>query len=787
MSQFLVLLRPTLRRPFLPLAASLSIALSGALAACLFAVFDQAVLHVVPGPTPERIVAIAYGAASSSTFRSALSLTGISDLRSRTDTLEALGWSIRINALPLNGSSDSVNAVIVSSGFFDVFAVQPSVGALQTAVRPADDEPVVVLSMGAWQRVFGASRDAIGGAIRLGDRRYRVAAVMPAAFTVPSPTVEAWIVDERSDLARGGRNLLAVGRVREGLTAQSAGVELHQRTPTEATESGQDLEYVVASLRDQLAGPVSGTAMPLFGAVLLITLLVCANAAVMSLVRTIQGRSDLLIRISLGASLGNLSCRAVFEPLLYSFAGAIAGIVLTQWGTTTLRSLAPSAFPRLAVVSLDARTIAFVLGCALACGLSAMIGPLAWTRRTFREAQEASAQPRRPALALHTLIATQVAVVVSTALVASAALSTVMKVSGVDLGFESRDLYALLVRTPPFDAAQTKSDALVRSLRAIPGIEAVGIGTMLSVGKVRPFHTSLAVETHDGVWKPMTQIEYQSVNESYFSTLGTRLLQGRSVTAGDMWGSPCVVVVNSLFAADAWPNQVPLGKHVDLAVNSGGVRQNTQHLCEVVGVVGNTRSDLEAPAGPQVYFSFRQRPETMQALLIRSKPGHAIPLKTIEELAVTVGLSRQQVWSGALDPLVRRAVIGPRFYATLATACFLCCIALAAAGIYGVNAYAVTLRHREFGVRLALGANRERLPLLALRGSIVASTIGCGGGMFSGYLLLASIRSSVQDLPENSWALNLTVGLAAALMILTAGFVAARRVRDIVPSELLRS
>lgn len=775
--------RVTGTRPVQWWVATTTLGLSLALAACVFAVVDAVVLRAVPGDEPQRVVAIAYGTAASPNRRVSLDTEGIADLAAHSDVFDVVGWSSVMDAPTIGDSTATLASAHASPEFFAVFGVAPSLGRLPSRESVTGQSSYVVLSERVLERLFGGI-DPVGSRIRLGGDSFEVKAVMPASFNMPSPLIEAWVV-EGDNGAFLGRTLAAVGRLRAGFDSATGLDRIRAIRPSAGRDPDDRLIYIPSSLRDQVAGPVSRLLPPLALAIVLVVLLAGATGAVALLIRSMEEEGDVRIHLSLGASALRVVMMSMRHVAWLVSGAIVVGWAAAYWTMSTIVAMAPIDLPRVNTIAFDGRTAVFLVVAAVCCGGLMAVGPFI---RAYRIVSGARVSERAPLTvgALHLLNGVQVMAAVTVAVIAASMFLTVARLGGVKLGFDPDRVYGFLITTPRFDRTQEPAERFMQAVSAMPTIESVAVGGMLSVGRLRPFMTTVAASRPNGDWIPMARIEAQGVSPAYFSTLRIPIRRGTGLDQSAVWGAACRVVVNELFATIAWPQLDPIGRQVDLGVDPSGKRTQTARLCEVVGVAGDTRSDLLSPAMPQIYFSYKQRPGLVQALIVRARSDSAPDMTAIERHARNEGLIVRTIWSGAMEPLVRRALVTPRFYFTIALSIAVVGLALAVAGVSALTAYTLSLRRREIGIRLAVGAPPRAVGLLLVRGSVLIAVIAAIVGVALATATVGSLNARFGDVAMVGMSTATATAIGAASAVVGAAVIVARRTATIDLSALLR-
>lgn len=758
--------------------------------------------HVVE---PDRLIRVTR--TTGEVFAGAVSYPDFTFLRDENHTLTDLA-AYDLNPVPVMaraaGTMRQVSAGMVSGEYFAVLGTRPGAGRL---LRPEDDRGaggprVAVISHDLWSTLFAGRTDVIGAQIALGAEPFTVVGVAPPDFhgaTYAEPTPDVWVpLTLQPVLAMGQRSLFervpdqvdywldVIGRLRPGTGVEAARADLGALAARLAGEFGDwnagvgvrvtgDVRYQ-PNLRRRLAR-IMGL---LGGATAIILLIACANVALLLLARGAARGREMGIRRSLGAGRGRLVRQVLAEALLLAAAGASVGLVLAVWvgqavGTVLLDGAAGAYRPDLAVLGLTALVAA---GAVLVCGL---VPALVVSRPTIASllTAGAGAAPRAGRLRVG-LVVTQVALSLTLVTGAGLLVRSVLAAQRVDLGFdaERRLLLPLNLEREGFTEARGRvfvRDALAR-LRALPGVEAATLTRMV------PFRGGWSTDLEAEGASPPSGERFSSganaVGPGYFAAMGIPLVDGREFTIADDESAPPVAVVNEALARTIWGDANPIGR----VLGRGPTRRFT-----VVGVVRDAQYyDLGEPPQPQLYLSPLQVYFASLNVLVRTvgDPTDA----TGAVVAALRGLEPTLVIGAVttLDDVVDAQLRPFRTLAAVVSAIGVIAVVLAALGLYGVLAYLVAQRTREFGVRLALGARTELVSRAVVLQGLRLAAFGMLTGA-AGAWLAARLLSGFLFRVEPHDPLTLILApLALAGAAVLASWVPARRAGATQPMEALR-
>jgi len=689
----------------------------------------------------------------------------------------------------------------VSLTFFDVLGVAPALG------RPFVDEdiiggaaPVVMLSHSLWQRAFGGDSGIVGRTVQLNDRDHRVVGVLPRTFVGPTFSAEALLPLNAPGILRSARMSRAriwrtVVRLREGVTPAALASELtvlHSRIRSHYPELANGTIRPVP-LHEAMVGEEKNVLILVMAGAVLVLVVTCVNIASLFLSRANRRRRELSLRVALGASRARLIRQLLSESVLYGLAGGAAGVILALVMKSAVMELAAPSLPNFGDVSIDATVLIFAAAVSILSGLAFGLMPaLTATTGDPRDALaegggRSASQGRSDARSSRVLVAAQLAVAVVLVIGAGLLVRTFAAMVNTDVGYRAdANTLTFRVNLPSGrygDAAARLGflEPFVQRLRGLPGVTSAGYtavapwnGGLMSVG------FRVDGQSVDEVNVP--QVEYATASDEFFSALGIPLKSGRVFGPGDRVGSVPVLVISEAVARRFWPGSSPLGSRVFLGRGQGG----TSEAFEVIGVVGDVRPDVMTEGNASVYVTDRQWPGNGGEFVVRrtSDAMALVPALTqaLRDLDPRLPLIRARSMQQVLESAAARqrlAMILMGAFAGLA-------LVLSSLGLYGVLAYAVAGRAREFGIRSALGAPRSTILALVFRQGMGTAIAGVAVGVLiaaaaSRYLGSLLVGVSAHDAVTFVLASVLLFIVAALASLLPA--LAATRVQ---PVEALR-
>jgi predicted permease len=701
-------------------AAVLTLALGIAGTTVMFALIQGVLLRPLPVREQDRLILAWKEVRTSGSARYPFGNTEIEAIAQASQLLEkaagvtrnGVGRSVVID----NGVSSYANVALVTGGFFDVLGVQPILGRTLT---PADEkeaaENVIVLSSGLWQRRYGASREAIGRRVTLGEQPFMIVGVMPADLDYPTG-VEMWRTTSSvptsgpfGDAARREVNL--IGRLRPDVTLEQATSEitgLTQRLEADAPANAlRGLIPVVRPFAEMVVGDVRTAMLALFGAVGLVLLIASANVANLLLMRGEARRGELALRAALGAGRGRIVREVLAESLVVAVLAGVAGFAVTWWSLRALITLVPDGLPRMESVRIDATVVLFSIAVVFVTALLAGLAPALLSMRADLVSQlrgggrgitgSSAARGRR------TLVVAQVALAVTIVAAAGLLIRSVLRLQSVDLGLPADRLVLLDLHMPQAKYAERRQhaqflDEVIARLEAVPAISAatpVNVSPFSGQGWDLPRFTAEGQNADQAAANPSLNLE--SIHPNYFETFEVPIVRGRAFTAGDREGAVEVAIVSEDVAARTWPGENPIGRRLKM----GGLGSRSPWY-RVVGVSGQTRyRELVSPR-PTLYLPAAQFQMTATMLVLRATASLELIASLARDRVRIADRDVQVMRVAPFTEMLNRPLARPRFNAFLLSVFGIAALLLSTVGLYAVMAAYVRQRDREIALRLAL-------------------------------------------------------------------------------------
>ena len=701
----------------------------------------------------------------------------------------------------LTGVGDPVriDAATVSLDFFTVFGTTPLLGRTFIAGEDTpDDNRVTVLGYGLWQRQFGGDSSVLGRSIKLNGTPSTIIGVMPPDFAVPV-RAELWVPLRLDPAAFNCWCLSMIGRLKPGLDAEDAARDLRmtlddfglQRRDIFPDAKRGGSRVVVTPLVREIAGDVRAPLLVLLVAVSVLLLIACANIANLLLSRAAGRGREMAVRCCLGASPQRIATQLLTESALLATAGAALGVALTFAAVRLVRRLPQIEIPRVQDIRVDPVVLAFAVGVT---AISALLFGLAPALRAARvDLQTNLKDGARGSSAAGTRRLSDAFVVVqfalSLVLLAGAGLliKSFGKLLAIDPGFRAEHMLVARMQ-PPY--ARYGSDTVVRSFyervvertSAIPGVRAVGLTQRAPLTRGNPQDNVIAEGHEPRPGEPIVVSNVRYITPGYFAAMGTPVLQGRSFTASDGPSSPHVAVVDETFARRFWPDGNAVGKRIAHEGDTSSTRWLT-----VVGVVPNVRhASLGEPLNLQVYEPYAQRTPWTMYLIIRAALPPQTLLASVRAQVASIDPEIPLYEARTMEEAVSRSLATRRLTNTLLTSFAIAAFVLAAIGIYGVISISVAGRKREFGVRLALGAQPGNVLRLVMRQGTWLALTGIAIGMLGATWVVRFLRGLLYGVSAFDVPTFLGATVLLAVVAIAACLIPARRATRVAPVVVLR-
>lgn len=734
-------LRGLRRSPGFAAIAILTLAVGIGANTAIFSFVNAVLLRPLPYPHPDRLAMIWSGLGYSN--RAPFSSYEVFQIRQRTKEFEQVAgiWVTR-GTLPGDQQAEQIKTGLVTSNFLPLLCAKPALGRFLTPEDEVTNGPLpLILSHGIWARHFGSDRGIIGRSIRFGRSSGVVVGVLPESFrllfpndaSVPASVDVFFAIPVAASDPGGPAFLHLIGRLRAGATLARAQAEAdgiaRQINALGVRQALSKFRIYVFSFHEDEVRSIRNSLLILFGGVVLVLLIACANVANLLMERARRRTREVTIRLALGASRRQLLVQLLTESLILACLGALAAVGLAWAGVRAILAAEPPSLINFTDVRLDGTVLTFTFGVAILTSLIFGLAPALAAGRldltqSLREGSQAAGWRRNYGSTL--LISGEVALAFVLLVGTGLLTKTFINVLRINPGFRAQDVYTLRISGAGYPLLRQ----LQQSLAASPGVQSVSAISHLPLDD--------AGNWYDYYWKENTPAELQntamadlrSVLPGYFTTIGATLIRGRDFTPSDDPAHQHVAVIDDVLAKTLWPRQDAIGRKINVSDSPNGPFDFQRDWIVVVGVVRHVQyHSLTSIVRPQIYLPFPLAPRPNMALVIRTTGALpdlvSVARKQVARLNRNAALSQVE----PLSVLVKLALAETGFASLLATLLSFTAVLLASIGIYGMLSWSIARRTSEIGIRMAIGANRVQVTRVVLSDAFASVCIGLAAGV----------------------------------------------------------
>ena len=777
--------------------AVLTLALGIGANSAMFSTVNAVLLKPLSYPESEQIVLLEGVNPAQGITQSNMSIPDFADWQSQNQVFEQLAGFVTGGSLLTSGDeTERVRGTGVTSDFFPLFRTAPLTGrTLQADDSEKDRDHVVVLSYGLWQRRFGGAQNVIGSKVTLAGKATTIVGVMPAGFDYPAQS-ELWVpypIDAAKE-RRDNRFFSVVARLKPGVPiaqAQASLDTINQRLAQTYIETNTGWSVRVFNLQERMVQSMRKALLILLGAVAFVLLIACANVANLMLARATGRQKEIAVRAALGASRWRVVRQLLTESMLLSVIGGTLGLLISVWLTKLLISISPANTPRFDEIRPDAWVLAFTLGLTVITGIIFGMAPALQASRVdltggLKEGGGKGSGGSRNKRLRSLMMVSEIALSFMLLVAAGLLIKSFMRLRDVSPGFNPDNVLTMRVSLLPSKYAEGEPRIqLLRQtlehLKTLPGVQSTGAVLSLPLGG----DTFNVGRSYIREGRPFTPEEsanagYLAATPDYFRTLQIPVTAGRSFTDQDGEKAPMVLIVNETMARQLWPGESPLGRRIT-------VWRDEKFPREIVGVVSDTKSELDSEAGAQMYVPYAQDSGWgSMSLVVRTSgdPLNSSAAARSEIRSIDKGIPVYNVRT--MNDVLATSVALQRTSMLLLSAFAAVALLLAMIGIYGVTAYYVTQRTQEIGIRIALGAQMSDVLKLILRSGMALALTGIGLGIAGAFALTRLMTSLLFGVKPTDMVTFITVSLCLLVTALIACYLPARRATKVDPLVALR-
>ncbi|HTG34067.1 MAG TPA: ABC transporter permease [Thermoanaerobaculia bacterium] len=794
------------RNPAFTLIAVLTLGLGIGANTAIFSVVDELLLRPLPYADAERLVMV-WEVTPKGDHQNSTSRANFRTWREQSTTFEGMAaFSDQRASLTGSGEPEELAIQIASPELFRILGVKAILGRGMVPEDGRPDAPrVAVLSHGLWQRRFGADPGVVGKPITLNGSPFTVVGVLPAGFqwhlgskSGTGKPAELWTVlpMPKEGASLHGRFISVVARLKRGVSRAAAEAEMktiEARIAQAEPEFSKGYGTEIIPLREQLVGNVRPALLVLLGAVAFVLLIACANVANLLLSRAAAREKEIALRSAIGARRLRVVRQLLTESLLLALLGSLLGLAFAWWGIRALVAFSPRDLVDLHGVHLNLPLFLLTLAISLATGILFGLAPaLEATRLNLNDALKeggkgGGGQGVRSRRMRGALVIAEVALALVLLVGAGLLVKSFVRLRTIDTGFETENVLTMVAR---LSGKKYKTDQQVidffreatERVRALPGVRAAGVVNYLPLYGGLGTTTGFTVEgrpTPPPGEEPSVNVRVSDA--AYFSAMGIPLLRGRNFTDIEGREARHVVLISESMARRDFPGENPLGKRVSVAMFEKPV------LTEIVGIVGDVRYDSlvdEAPA--MVYFPHPDLVYDFMTLVIRTTGDPAAVAPAVRRVFHDIDPNQPISDVRTMDQVMSQTVGRARFNTVLLGLFAALATLLATAGIFGVMNYSVTLRTREIGLRMALGAPRKQVLMLILKQGLLLTSLGIGIGLLGALALTRLMSGLLFGVGSTDPATFTAIVLLLTAASLIACYIPARRATRVDPLIALR-
>ncbi len=812
-------LRQLRRSPGLTLTAVFTLAFGIGATTAIFSIVEGVLLRPLPFPDPGRLVRVGDAIEGFDEQGSMMATTcpGVRMYARDTRSFAGLGgYAYAGYELSGLGEPARIRATRMTASVFSVLGVAPFMGRAFTSREDEAKEQVAVISYQMWKGRFNSDPRILEQKIQLDRRPYQIVGVMPRDFEFPLTPgqldrTELWVpisftADELQAATRW--DMEAVARLRPGVTpaqAAEAALPAAQEIIRNIPPGMGTLHYrpVVRSLQETTVAQARPLVRMLFWAVTAVLFIACVNLAGLLLVRVIQHRREIAVRMALGANSAAVMRRALVEALILSAAGGFFGLTLAAVAVQFGVSLLPESLPRVNAITLDGKVVGLAIGLSLLTGaicggIPAFSAAKTSVNEALKEAGRTGTESSGHARLRSALVVAEISAALVLMVGAGLLIRSFDRMRAVDLGLNTDHMLTASYSLPEQHystqaAVDAFNAALLSKLHELPGVQYAGVTTSLPATGRNSWQAFVA-EGYVPAKGTMVQAWAAQVSGEYFRAAAIPLLRGREFTAADRSGAPLAVVVNRTLAQKYWPGQDPIGKRIHL-----GVAETNLPWMTVIGEIGDvkqTAADAETQA--QLYWPREQYRDLhapnetssfisgdFGSIVLRTQLPPERVMDSLRAVVRSIDPQLPLTHVETMQQVVSEGQASRRFNTVLISSFALAAVLLAGLGIYGVIAFSAALRTHELAIRLALGAQRSTVLRLVLGSGARLGLAGCLIGAVAALFATRLLQSLLFNVNPLDPLVLILATVAIFMLALAASILPARRAASIEPMQAL--
>ena len=768
--------------------------------AAIFSVVRAMLLQPLPYRNADRLVYVWLDQTAIGYPRGPLSGPDVRNLREGSTTCAEFGaiWATGTVALTGNGDPEQLRSALVTANFFQVLGAESAIGRTFNAEDSAPGaHPTVLLGWDLFARRFGGDPSIVGREILVNDEPTTVIGVMPQRFRLLLPSdssvpdrLQVWqpFWNELEQEPRGNLFLRVIGRMRAGVTVHQARADVDSIATRITRELGISRAFTTVALQTDAVREIRGPLLVLFVGVAILLMIACVNVASLLIARAAARSRETALRLALGASRMRLMRQSLVEGLVLTLAGAAAGALVGYVALRALLGLAPESLSRIQASRMDLTVLGFTLAISVMWGLLFSLAPTTGLLPLSRGLPHPRSLDRHTSGGMYrtraTLVVVQIALSVVLLISAGLLARTFVEVQRVDTGFRTDRHLTFRValsgsRYGTADAVLAAAGELQRRLAAIRGVTGAGAISHLPYDDLPNWGLMYSLESTPD--RAAAKADARAISTGLFEALGVRLVEGRFFTDHE---SPTrlVAIVDEMLARQLWPGRSAIGQRFLLG------QASPDRPVSVVGVIRHLRlRSLVEDLTPQIFLPYRLWQRTPMAYVVGTDGDPSALARDVRAAVAAVDPQLPIYDLRPIETYVDSARSSRRFTMLLAAAFAASALVLTCIGVYGVLAYSVAVRRREFGVRRALGADTAQVMREVLREGLGLAVAGSAAGVAGAAIaagLLQNQLYGVDARDPSTYLVTLAIILSAAGL---ACWIPAQRASTINPMDAIRT
>ncbi len=786
--------------------AIISIALGIAANTTVFSVINAVLLKSLPYEDPDSLVLVWGDTRSETNLRkhNQVSATDVADIRSQATVFEDVttytGWYPIMTG---DTEAERVPAIQVGDGFFTIMKGKPLLGRVFTPEEQQDGKDfVIVLGHGLWQRRFGGDPNIVGKNVLLNARPYNVVGVMGADFHPLPPSLVAPegqfyrpVAESYDNSQRSARHLRAIARLKPGVTVEQARAEVSviaQRLEEQHPQTNKNTGAHVVTITDEIVGGIRPTLLLVFGAVIFVLLVACANVANLLLARSTVRHKEITIRTAIGAARGQLIRQLLTESMVLAFLGGGLGLLLAFWGTELVVKAGSQINPMFQGIRVDLRVLGFTFGISIITGLIFGLAPaLQISKPNLVESLKESGRGSGPSSSRNrlrsALVVSEIAMTLVLLICAGLLIRTVARLRNVDTGFNAQNVLTMTLGLPASKYPKPENyiafnKQVTERIAALPGVKAAGTTSVMPLSDNFDGR-GLVVEDQPKPRGEEISVDLYVTTPGYLRAMEIPLLKGRAIGEEDNADASKVALINKTMAEQLWPSQDPLGKRIRFP----GSEKNPQPWRTVVGVVSDVAQyALDQKPPMQIYLPHAQFPTSFSSIVVKTEGDAAAMTSQVRREILAVDKDQAVFNVTTLDQLRGESILIRRFFMLLLLVFAGLALVLAAVGIYGVMSYVAAQRTHEIGIRMALGAQAGDVLKLLIGNGMALALIGVIAGLAGAFAITRLMADLLFGVTTTDAVTFISVSTGLIAVALLACYIPARRATKVDPLVALR-